>query len=312
MTAPNLLALSFVAMAVASLYSVQAAPARPPLTSVSHLCVYSSDAATSEHFYVHDLGGVKREDPENAAGVRYYFNSIQFVEVLPLPPGPASINRMDHAAFNTADAEGMRAYLKASGVAVPAGVTKGSDGSLWFDVTDPEGTTIEFVQPPANPLPVAGGDAASSRLFHLGFIIHNRDLEDTFYRTILGFRPYWYGGMKEGVAQWISLMLPDGTDWMEYMVVGEPNGRGIPASMSQDTLGIFNHFAFGVDNMERIVTHLWNGERLSAKSDGPKIGRDAKWQFNLYDPDGTRAEFMEFRPVGKPCCSPFTAEGPTK
>jgi hypothetical protein len=35
----------------------------------------------------------------------------------------------------------------------------------------------------------------------------------------------------------------------------------------------------------------------------PKIGRDGKWQLNLYDPNGTRAELMEMKPVEKPCCS---------
>ncbi len=42
----------------------------------------------------------------------------------------------------------------------------------------------------------------------------------------------------------------------------------------------------------------------------PKIGRDGKWQLNLYDPDGTRVELMEFTPVEKPCCSEFTRPHP--
>src|SRR5258706_15239267 len=72
-----------------------AAPARPPITSVSHLAVYAGDSAKTERFYVHDLGAVKRADPENPQGVRYYFSPVQFVEVLPLPAGAGS-NRMDH------------------------------------------------------------------------------------------------------------------------------------------------------------------------------------------------------------------------
>src|SRR4051812_10631831 len=83
-----------------------AQPARPPITSVSHLSVYDGDAAKAERFYVHDLGAVKMADPENAAGVRYYFSPVQFVEVLPLPAA-AGPNRLDHLAFNTANAEGM-------------------------------------------------------------------------------------------------------------------------------------------------------------------------------------------------------------
>jgi hypothetical protein len=41
------------------------------------------------------------------------------------------------------------------------------------------------------------------------------------------------------------------------------------------------------------------------------MGKDGKWQANLYDPDGTRVELMEFQPVTDPCCSPFTAPSPT-
>jgi hypothetical protein len=42
----------------------------------------------------------------------------------------------------------------------------------------------------------------------------------------------------------------------------------------------------------------------------PKVGKDGKYQLNLYDPDGIRTELMEFHAVDKPCCSPFTAEDP--
>jgi hypothetical protein len=42
------------------------------------------------------------------------------------------------------------------------------------------------------------------------------------------------------------------------------------------------------------------------------MGKDGKWQANLYDPDGTRVELMEFQPVAKPCCSDFTASSPTR
>ena len=45
-----------------------APPKRPPITGVSHIAVYASDPAKSEHFYVHDLGAVKGADPEQASG----------------------------------------------------------------------------------------------------------------------------------------------------------------------------------------------------------------------------------------------------
>lgn len=293
-----------------------AQPRRPTITSVSHLAIYAADPAKNETFYVHQLGAAKLPDPENPAGVRYYFSPIQFVEVLPLPAG-AGINRLDHAAFNVSDAEGMRRYLISKGTPTPRKVSEGADGSRWFQVKDPEGMTIEFVQPPASAPKVADG-GLSTHIIHVGFIIHDRGLEDTFYRDVLGFRPYWAGGMKDDVTSWVSQQVPDGPDWLEYMIVGTPDARGIPANMTQANLGVLDHFALGVPNMEAAYTRLWNEDRLGGQADArgqqaaPKIGRDAKWQLNLLDPDGTRAEVMELHAIGKPCCSPFTAKDPEK
>jgi len=294
---------------MASGAAMAATPARPPITSVSHLSVYVGDAAKAETFYVHDLGAVKHPDPENAQGVRYYFSPTQFVEVLPLPAN-AGPNRMDHIAFNTRDAEGMRKYLASKNIKVPNAVAKGADGSQWFQVKDPEGVTVEFVQPPS-PLPAIPVNPLFGHIIHVGAIVRDRALEDTFYRDILGFRPYWYGGMKDDAPpSWVSQQVPDGPDWLEYMVTSN--------TLNQAQMGVLNHFALGVPNMEAVYTKLWNDDRLQGQVDArgqqtvPKIGRDAKWQLNLLDPDGTRAEVMELHAIGKPCCSPFTASDPEK
>lgn len=308
----SLVYISFAVFVLIARCPAQAqAPPRPPITSVSHLAVYSSDLAKTEYFYVHDLGAVKRGDPENPQGVRYYFNPIQFVEVSPLPSGPPSINRLDHVAFNTANVEQLRAYLAAHGVAVPQQVESGSDGSRWFDVTDPEGNKVEFVQPPSKPTEVPP-NPLSNHIIHVGYIIHSRSAEDAFYQTVLGFRPYWFGGKSDTLVEWVSQQVPDGTDWLEYMVVSGPETRGIPATMSKDNLGVLNHFSVGVDNIEKSVNLLTFGDRLTGKHGNAQIGRDGKWQFNMYDPDGTRAEIMEFQPSVKPCCSEFTASSPKK
>jgi catechol 2,3-dioxygenase-like lactoylglutathione lyase family enzyme len=254
---------------------------------------------------------VRGDDPENTKGVRYYFAPTQFVEVLPLPTGHPSINRLDHVAFTTTDVKGLRAYLASIQIPVPATLQTARDGSQWFDVIDPEGNKIEFIQPPANPreLPV---NSLSSHIIHVGFIVHDRKREDSFFRTVLGFRPYWFGGMEDDKPTWISQQVPDGTDWLEYMIVGTPDGHGIPADMKAADLGVLDHFSLGVQSTEVAYTLLWNGGRLDAQTNTPKIGRDAKWQLNLLDPDGTRAEIMEFHAIGKPCCSPFTATDPQK
>jgi catechol 2,3-dioxygenase-like lactoylglutathione lyase family enzyme len=286
-----------------------AGAARPPITGVSHIAVYAADPAKSEQFYVHDLGAIKGNDPENARGARYYFAPTQFVEVLPLPAGSTSINRLDHVAFTTPDLERLRTYLASKRITVPKRTERGSDGSEWFDVLDPEGNKIEFVQPPPH-LPDVPVNPLSSRVIHVGFIVHDRAREDAFFRSVLDFKPYWFGGMKEDTPTWISQQVPDGTDWLEYMIVGTPEGRGIPPTLKPADLGVLNHFSLGVRSAADAYTLLWNGDRLAGQANTPKIGRDAKWQLNLLDPDGTRAEIMELHAIGKPCCSPFTAADP--
>lgn len=304
--------VTLVALALGSFAScARAQDSRPPITGISHISIYSSDSAKTEAFYVHDLGAVKRDDPENPQGVRYYFAPTQFVEVLPLP-AEHTISRLDHVAFKTADAEALKAYMAAHGIAVPADVEKGEDGSRWFDVHDPEGNKVEFVQAPANPAPVDAPNGFSNHIIHVGYMVHSRTAEDAFYRTVLGFRPYWYGGSAEGVTSWISQQVPDGTDWIEYMLVKGPETQGIPPDLQAAQLGAMDHFSLGVHDMKKVAEILYSGDRIPERTTGPKIGRDGKWQYNLFGPDGTRAEIMEFQPAVKPCCSQFTASSPSE
>jgi catechol 2,3-dioxygenase-like lactoylglutathione lyase family enzyme len=285
---------------------------RPKITGISHLAVYTSDPAATDHYYRVILGAAKETDPEDPQGVKYAFSASQYVEVLPLPSN-AGVNRMDHAAFNTTSAEEMRKFLAAKGWKVPATITGGSDGSRWFAVLDPEGNKIEFVQPAANAKAPNDPNAIGHHLIHVGFLVHSREAEDKFYRGLLGFNPYWYGGMVEGKVDWISQQVPDGHDWVEYMMTSGPSGAGIPANISQQSLGVLDHFAIGEKSVEDAFKVLKAGNRLEGRhDDAPKIGKDGKGQFNLYDPDGIRAELMNFHATEKPCCSAFTAEDPAE
>ena len=297
----------FTAFFVASLATLAQQP-RPPITGISHMCVYAHDMAASDNFYGHILGATKAPDPQDPAGTRYYFSPTQFVEVLPLP-ADHTISRMACVAYTTPDAAALHGYLAAHNVAHLSELRTSADGARWFDTQDPEGNKVQFLQPSHAHTVAITTLPISSRIIHMGYLVHNRADEDHFYRDLLGFRPYWYGAMKPESLDWISQQVPDGHDWLEYMMVGD--GSDTPLDhLNEREIGVLNHFSLGVPNMEQAVTTLYAQDRLPPRHDGPQMGRDGKWQANLYDPDGTRVELMEFQPVTKPCCSAFTASSP--
>jgi catechol 2,3-dioxygenase-like lactoylglutathione lyase family enzyme len=311
---------AFIAIAAASLSSAQMPDkplARPRITGISHIAVYTSNPAATDHYYREIIGAVKLPDPENPKGTRYALSPSQFIEVLPLPEGQG-INRLDHTAYNTEDAETLRRYLSHKSWKVPGQVEKGADGSQWFTVKDPEGNKVEFVQLPEHPKPLPAPSAIGHHIIHLGIMVHNRAFEDTFYRDLLGFRPYWYGGMVEGRIDWVSQQTPDSHDWLEYMLTygNTPVGAstGIPAGMSQHDLGVLDHLSIGVDSVDAAFKTLSDAGRLVGvdAQKATQMGKDGKGQFNLFDPDGIRLELMNFHATEKPCCSAFTADDPAE
>jgi catechol 2,3-dioxygenase-like lactoylglutathione lyase family enzyme len=218
-------------------------------------------------------------------------------------PNPNETGRMDHVAFATSDCAALLSYLRAHGVQVPESLSHLKNGSPNFIVSDPEGHKVEFIQPRRGRNEIMR-DPVSHHMIHVGFIVHDRDAEDHFYRDILGFHLYWQGGMQTGKNDWVAMQVPDGTDWLEYMLNVEPNA-------DQHTMGVMNHISLGVKDIKeaqaRLEKHGWkpHGEEKA------QMGRDGKWQLNLYDPDFTRIELMEFKPVEKPCCSEFQGKHPS-
>jgi catechol 2,3-dioxygenase-like lactoylglutathione lyase family enzyme len=209
---------------------------------------------------------------------------------------------MAAVAFTTRDAAALQRYLKAHNVAIETPLKNGE-----FGVRDPEGNLVIFVQHGSNKIVARAqlsAKATSGHIIHVGFIVNDRDKEDTFWRTLLGFRPYWYGGQTNARTDYVALQVPDGTDWLEYML-----NSGSSSSLQHN--GVMDHFSLGVPNMSDAVAALQRNQCEGANCSKTQIGRDGKVQLNLYDPDLTRVEFMEFTPVRDPCCSPFTGKHPS-
>jgi len=288
----------------AALYS-QSTVLRPRIVGVAHIGLRTDDLAAARKFYAGILGfgePFSLNNPDGPGLMLTYFkvNDHQFIEVFPELKDPRQ-DRLSHISFETSDAEQLRAYLASRGVKVPGKLEPMLDGNRGFDVTDPDGHTVEFVE--FRPGSLHSKDFGqhlpdtriSQRIIHVGVVVNDRAVADRFYKDILGFKEIWHGGMKDTETDWVDMRVPDGTDWLEYMLnVHNPDPK---------ELGVMHHFALGVPSVKAgYQAVLKRGYKPDEK---PQIGRDGKWQFNMYDPNLTRVELMEPKPVRKPCCSPM-------
>jgi catechol 2,3-dioxygenase-like lactoylglutathione lyase family enzyme/predicted lactoylglutathione lyase len=230
----------------------------------------------------------------------FFINLYQQVDLIKLEANPKQ-NRINAIGICTSDVGALRKYLLARGEK-PEELVNDAHGYTSFEIKDPENHSIEFVQQPQGVGGSISGPAPrASRMIHAGFVVKDRAKMDKFYRDVLGFRLYWSGGLQDGETNWVAMQVPDGTDWIEYMLNVNPNA-------DKRELGVMNHISLGVVSVKAAAEQL---EKAGVKlPEEPKIGRDGKWQLNLYDPDWTRVELMEFTPVEKPCCSEFTGAHP--
>ena len=280
----------------------QTSPLRPRILGIDHVSFYTTATSGVKKLYV-DILGLESASPVESGSTIRYMVGRQWVGYSPAPD-PKTSDRMDHVAFATDDVAALRQYLIAQGIKVPE-IQDRSDHSRFFMVEDPEGHRVEFVERGKDEGPPPPAAAASRHMIHAGFLVYRRDAEDHFYRDILGFRPYWHGGMKDGETDWVSLQVPDGTDWLEYML-NQPQHPDLRLT------GVMNHISLGVADMKKAQAILESHNWKPHGDEKAQLGKDGKWQLNVYDPDLTRVELMEFRPVQKPCCSDFTGPHPSE
>jgi len=287
-------------------------PERPRIFEILYVEILVSNVDQARTFYAQALRAVPPTDSEEPC---------HWCERTPLSSGVArkllapiqverlkeadSTNLLKEIAFRTDNVKTLRELLLKNHFS-PGTVNKCGDDPC-FTVLDPENHRLVFIQPsftPPNSIPGAYAPISTPRrspIIHAGFVVRDRAAEDRFFKDTLGFHIYWHGGMKDGDTDWVDMQVPDGTAWVEYMLNVNPRAE-------KRELGVMNHIALGVPDVPAVANQLESsGVKLP---EPPQIGRDGKWQLNLYDPDFTRVEIMEFAPVEKPCCSEYTGPHP--
>jgi lactoylglutathione lyase len=270
-------------------------PKRPRITGISHAAFYVTDMAKARAFYEGFLGfaspfSIPRKN--NGELVWIKINDRQTVELFPGSEVSPQADRLFHIAVETDDAEAMRVYLAAKGVAVPDKTAVGKIGNKNYFIKDPNGNTVEIVEylPDGWTMREAGkflpDTRISTRMSHVGIMVGQFDASMKFYGEILGFREIWRGGAGKTLS-WVNLQVPDGQDYIEFMLYNQPPTR--------ETLLTKHHICLEVDNVAK------TGEILKGRTlpegckppDAMKTGVNGKRQINYFDPDGTRVEIME-------------------
>ncbi|HEX5482079.1 MAG TPA: VOC family protein [Terriglobia bacterium] len=303
-----LLTLGFTLTLVPGITARGAAPGKsqaspPPITGIAHVAFLTSNMGAARHFYSGVLGFDEvlhlRDAKTGVEKTLFKVNDHQYIEISPGLKSPSE-DRLIKIAFETLDARSLWRLLHKEGVPGLSAAGRTRVGDIGFTVKDPEGHLLEFVQylPSSELGRYFGKDLSirriSTHIIHAGVMVRSRAAEDRFYRDDLGFRLMWYGGMNDQETDWVDMRVPNGSNWLEYMLnVHNP----LP-----HTLGVMHHFSLGVPSVAAAYQEVLKRGYAAHK---PQIGRDGKWQLNLYDPDGTRVELMEPKPVRKPCCSPF-------
>ena len=296
-----------ILLAVPQLRAQDTAPKRPRITGISHVGYFVSDLPKAIAFWHDFLGFDESYDlkKKNSDEVRIAFikiNDHQHIELFNEPP-TAPPNFMSHLCFTVDDIEAMRTYLRSKGFDVkPGNGGKTRTGDYAFEIKDPDGMLVEFVQglPTGMEAQAAGKFMPATRisdsLYHLGFLVGNSEKSIAFYHDVLGFKETWRGGANPNELSWINMQVPDGTDYVEFMLY-----RKLPT-----TFGTKNHISLLVPDVQKAITQL--EARPYFKTYGKElqmqVGKNGKRQVNLYDPDGTRVELMESHTVdGKPVTS---------
>ena len=286
-------------------FARSAPPRRPPIVGVANFAAKAGDLAAARKFYTEELGYQEAFTLRQPGGgpdlICFKVNDRQYVEIAPELKDPNE-DRLIQVGFETTDARKLRDYLASKHVEVPAKVKPGADGNLSFTVKDPDGHTVEFIQYLPRSIHSRNfgkfmpATRVSNHILHVGVLVKDRAAADAFYKEILGFRLLWEGGPEGRGNIYISMMVPDGGDWVEYMT-----GNSNPPPK---VLGVLHHFALEVSDVQATIQTVTDrGYKLSGNK--AHIGRDGRSMVDFYDPDHTRAEIQVRKPVQTPCCSPW-------
>src|SRR5450759_3278876 len=122
---------------------------RPRIVGIANIAVKVDNLEEARKFYS-GVVGMEEAFQTRDAGVPgdlacFKVNDHQYVEVSPTLKSETE-DRLIRIGFETDDARKLRDFLASKGVKVPSKVDTDPNGNLSFEVQDPDGHTVQFVQ----------------------------------------------------------------------------------------------------------------------------------------------------------------------
>jgi catechol 2,3-dioxygenase-like lactoylglutathione lyase family enzyme len=269
---------------------------RPEMLGISHVSMKVSDMEKTVAFYRDFLGFAEEyriNNPKDGSlsMVVFKVNDDQCIQLTPgLKPGE---DRLNHVAFQVADAEAWRAYLAKQGIKTPAKVGRGQHKNANFTIKDPGNFTLEFTQDTPEGWTVRDKGKfmpetrISDHISHVGVVVSDMPATLHLYGDILGLKQTPRPTASNDTTPRYNMNLPEtntgrASGTHEYLeLMGEAKSG--------------QHFCMDVPDVDKAKAKL-EGSQYRPKYEKPitpRVSKNGKRVVEVYDPDGVRVEFME-------------------
>lgn len=287
--------------------AAQAPVSSLPIAGIASVTFKASDLAKSDAYYSGILGLPKAFELKDKAGkvtrVAYKVNDEQFVEIVPGLQAGDNV-RQERVVIQSTDLKALRAAYAKKGL-TPTAIKNAEDGNPTFRITAPNGFPFDFVQYSNNSLQgklkgkLLTDTRLGTHLLHVGTMAKT-PADAEFIRDKLEF------GRRLPGARGDYIETPNSDRNLETKNPPlDPNNPATLAQYTREVYGAVYHWSLEMDDPVKVRDTLQARSGFDDVRVRIAAGNTPKWLMHIFDPDGTRTEFLsrDLRPADVPAAS---------
>jgi catechol 2,3-dioxygenase-like lactoylglutathione lyase family enzyme len=292
------------------LYTAPTPPLEPgealPVAGLAQVTVDVQDLAKARDFYARIGGFEEAFDTKKADGALdaafFKVNDRQFIEVR---QGRPTWQTIWHFALQTKDIGRTRSWLVDHGLK-PGEIGTRADGNRSFRLEGLPGqqlSYIEFLEYEPDSLSerthgqFLGSRRMSDHLEHVGIVVTDFPAAYRFFKSF-GFRDRFMRLSNDESKDILDQLYIPGTHGA-YEFVELFNFTGSPQPITHKVAKGAVHFAFTVPDDAAAAKEIV-ARGVPGKHPPPRYAWDNRYNTNIFDPDGTRVEFMQVEDPQRP------------